>query len=272
VAVAFENENIVEIYDLKSSEIRETLKFDMKVKRLFCNTHKEAINEFYFQANLVCLIVLFEDNSMDFYSVKYDKDEPRQLEVEKLRSRPSAGVELISLKFHRKNYKDFSFDFFVCTYDNGTICYKPSDKDYLLFVQPELKDIDSPHLVFTHAWESHLFIEKKTGCLLIINWKKLKSQNNADAEFGNINSAFIGRIPGNFDDARFIKENKIAAISLGMVTFFMLSNLKPKTKKTLEANEEYESIFETNEAYIDLFRVAQIDAHFEPITFLFNKG
>ena len=215
---------------------------------------------------------------MDFYSVKYDKDEPKQLEVKKLRSRPSAGAELISLKFYRKNYKDFSFDFFVCTYDNGTICYKPSDKDYLLFVQPELKDIDSPHLVFTHAWESHLFIEKKTGCLLIINWKKLKSQKNEDAEFGKINSAFIGRIPGNFDDARFIRENKIAAISLGMVTFFMLSNLKPKIEKnaaaatTLEANQEYESIFDTNEAYIELFRIAQIDAHFEPITFLFNKG
>lgn len=283
MAVAFENENIVEIYDLKSSEIRETLKFDMKVKRLFCNTHKEAINEFYLdQTNIVCLIVLFEDNSMDFYPVKYDKDEPKQLEVKKLRSRPSAGVELISLKFHRKNYKDFKFEFFVCTYDNGTICYKPSDEEHLVFVRPELKDIDSPHLVFTHALDKcHLFVERKTGCLLFLNWNRLKRSQNVEDDLEKMNSVAIGRIPGNFDDARFIRENKIAAISLGMVTFYMVSNIKPKidtnaAAATLEAYQEYESIYEsifdTKDAYIDLFRVAQIDAHFEPITFLFNKG
>jgi len=256
VVVAFENEKQLEFYHLKTSEVKYTLKFDKIIKKIECNTHKSAINEFQkFNCSNIHLVVIFEDYSMEFISINSQKKERFNLDLKKIRTIATSGNEIVAFKFYQEDYRNFNYDFFICSFDDGSLMYGETFENDTVVISPKLRDTSSLKLVPTDIQKNRfLFIDRDTRYSFLAVWDP-KSQNE--------NHILFSEISEGCDNAVFVRENKIVTVALGTITFYLI--------KTPEANKSNKDSLE-DENKQNLYRIGQIDAHYNEIVFMFAKG
>lgn len=258
---AYQNASTIDLFDLTSGEVKYSLDFAKNINKIECNTHKQALNDFKEQDfSQLDMIVIFHDSSMDFYKMVPDETDKKKLTITKIRSMPSSDSEIVSCTFARRNYQEFDYDFFTCVYEDGTFVTGNSldSLDELRVGKFELMKSGSspPRLEINDIEHSNiLFLDKSTGHLVLL----IKSDVNLDDD----REWDFFEIEGSFDRGVIVSDNqKVAGISLGTITFYVLSF--GKHKQTEENKHE--------PIEMSLIRVFEIDAHFDAITFLFNKG
>lgn len=268
------------MYDLTTGEIKYTHTFERPVRSISVNTHKSALNEFNrFDCLDLFLAVIFDDSSMDMYKIQKSREDKRQFSFIKMRSIPSSGHSIVSNSFGRSNYLEFDFDFFVCVYENGSIIFFPNfEEENFRLVKLSMRPSSSLPLILTPTFRliyndsitgsdmlSHLFVNKSTGSIMHISHKRDEEKE------GHVSTY---EIEGSFDRVVFLTEKKIAAISLGTVTFYVLSFAKQKydNKDHTNLSDDDEYKLTKGPVELSLIRVAEIDAHFDEISFLFKKG
>lgn len=254
--MAIEGERALNVYNLKSGEVSYTLNFEQPVKAIECNTHSKALNEFReFSYDKIHLVVFLNDNSMDFYEITADPSvesllESNALKIVKKKSVPSTGNEIVAFKYLRLNYRKFEYHSYVCSFDNGSLVFGQDLNDDEIVMIPNFVKSTAPKLIPTdNIQDIILFVDKTSGNLALVTQKR---ETKEECQL------IVCEIPGSFDDAVFISETKIAAISLGTITFYLYSTVK--------------NFSDESKMVIKLIRVAEIDAHYDDITFLFSKG
>lgn len=300
ILVAFENESYFEIYELKTSKLTNTINCHKVIEKLECNTHKKAINNCeLFSGFEVNLIILFEDNTIDFYTIKNSAEEnvTAEIEIKKVKTIPDSDAKVVSFRFCHDTYEQLNYEYFVCSFNDGTLFYgKSFENDEIIVIRPKISDFSNAKLVpLDNLAQLNLFLNKTNGHLVFAasknlfqvlerfvlenpplidnndNSKQIKDDSNSkennivkkEEEF----NFYIYDIPGSFENGIIINEKKIAGISYGTIIIYAILPIEEYMK------DKNSSLNEKDEFYkINLVKLGQIDAHYDQITFLFNKG
>lgn len=238
LVVAFKNERYLHIYDLNNAEFIQNHYFEGRVLNIICNTHKKYINHLdVIETTLIYMAVLLETNEIKLFFFS-SVGTVNNINLNLMFNVPASGFDVISMDFSKDPMSVYEHcPFELCaTYTDGSlirVCIRETDSVQIMkFKSNRLKNV------------SFKIIEMKTDRMLLLG------SNGHLVFYQNEKKNF--EIEGSFDDGAYLSSNRILSIKREDLAFHYI---KPG-----------------NQDDFDVFKLGEVEAHFDDITFFFIKG
>lgn len=247
-----------DIYDLKSGQVFYRKQFDHKIKESNCSSHKRYLND---RAGLkskgVWLTITLANNEVEIFRITMLDENDQQVEVKHFLQIPSFGIDVSSISFIKQKPESYETEGARVSYTNSAIvCVnfnEFNEDNKLMVLKPELNKPKQVSLKFLnqieaknkqHPTELYLGTDKH---LYIVYYMT------------EINSYLIGEIEGNFDGGKLLSNGQLIALNKGTAYFYLI-DIDVKINDTIVHKE------------CKYLKVAELNAHFDDINFLFQNG
>ena len=242
IVVQFEEETALHVYSITTGEQVLTQNFDECIEEIYCNTYTTLINQFkYFKEGKIVVGVLLRSMCFKLFEVCKAGE---NLNLKNIFEIPSSGFKIESFRFckTKDDYRIDSADYFSLAFSDGSLAMvditekKPREITYF---KPNIKEKLKFKIVdFLSSFSFNLLL--LLGSNKYVYLLRISTQNES----------VLIEIPGNFDNAYMLAENKIACCKKGIIFIYLIVN--------------------SNTGYICVNK-NQINAHYDDITFGFVK-